>query len=206
MGDVIKAEGLVLAFNDGTNIYPIGCAKNSSITLTSDLLELAPKTNGVFREYIPNRKSFTISGSGLNKLLQDYKHTLLFFADYAIGTDTIYTGYVEIIDNTNIYAVFEFQCYITSLTLESTVGLNTTYSYTLQGTGPLVRISVADDATVTSGSIPARNPALYKLLGVGFDGAWHHNYSVIEPSIGVYTIALGSSAEGKAVRTVYKTL
>jgi hypothetical protein len=206
MGDIIKAEGLVLAINDGTAIYPIGCAKNSSITLTNDFLELAPKTSGVFKEYIPNRKSFTVSGSGLNKLLENYKHTLLFFQDFAVGTDVIYTAYVDIIDNNNVYAVFEFQCYVTSLTLDSTYGANTTYSYTLQGTGPFVQISDADTYTVTSGSIPGRNPALYRLLGVGYDGEWHYNFSVINPSVGVYTIVMGSGLNGKSVRTVYKTL
>jgi hypothetical protein len=206
MGSIIKAEGLVLAINDGTNIYPIGCAKNTSITLTADYHELAPKTNNLFREYLPNRRSFTVSGSGLNKLSENYKHTLTFFQGFATGTDTIYTAYMDAIDDTNVYAVFEFQCYISSLTLESTIGSNSTYSFTLQGTGPFVQISDADTYTVTSGSIPGRNTSVYRLLGIGYDGEWHYNFSVINPSVGVYTIVMGSDLNGKSVRAVYKTL
>ena len=206
MGDVIKAEGLVLAINDGTNIYPIGCAKNTSITLTADYHELAPKTNNLFREYLPNRRSFTVSGSGLNKLNENFKHTLTFFQGFATGTDTIYTAYMDAIDDTNVYAVFEFKCYISSLTLESTIGSNSTYSFTLQGTGPFVQISTGDINTVSSGKVTGRNPSLYRLLGVGFDGEWHYAYTVTSPSAGVYEINLGTSLNGKSVRTVYKTL
>jgi hypothetical protein len=200
MGDVIKAEGLVLAINDGTNIYPIGCAKNTTIAVNTEYHELAPKTNNLFREYLPNRRSFTLSGSGLNKIYESYKHTMLFFLDFATGTDTIYTGYLDMIDSSNVYAVFEFKCYISSLTLDSTYGANTTYSYTLQGTGPFVRITDNDTNVVSGGTIPGRNPLLYKLLAVGYKGQWYYNYT------GGTTITMGSALNGTTVITVYKAI
>jgi hypothetical protein len=346
MANPIKAEGLVLAYESNGISYPIACAKNSSINITADFLELAPKTNNIFREYIPNRKSFTLSGSGLIKLSESNKNTFDFFDQFLVGAslypnkqyiiksetrtnvidmsalptgpiaytgttpqltytnfeqpspfldsdlkifkngtlivtkvdngtatltlapgdvinlqtnyyttwastgyyrlyvfnqtdnvmlynttynnpaagDTpihnytftavggtnggtgIFTAYLEMIDDVNNYDVYQMQCYISSLTLESSYGAIPTYSYNLQGTGPLTKISQADTATVASGKITARSTATYKLLALGYDGAWYYDYTVTSPSAGVYEINLGTALNGKSVRTVYKTL
>jgi hypothetical protein len=346
MADPIKAEGLVIAYESNGVSYPIACAKNSTITVNGEFMELAPKTNNIFRQYIPNRKSFTISGSGLIKLSESNKNTFDFFEPFLIGAslypnkqyiikaetrtnignmsalptgplsytgtnpqltytnyeqgspfldsdlkifkngtlivtkvdngtatltlapgdviklqtnyyttwsstgyyrlyvfnqtdnvmlynttyanpvagDTpihnytftavggtvggtgIFTAYLEMLDNLNNYDVYQMQCYISSLTLESTYGSTPTYSYNLQGTGPLTKISEANTATVDSGKITARSTATYKLLALGYDGAWYYDYIVTSPSTGVYEINLGTALNGKSVRTVYKTL
>ena len=79
MADAVKAEGLVIAYLYEDNVYPLACAKNSSITMNRDFLELAPKTNGLYREYITGRRGFTISGSGLVKMSQSYMNPIGFF-------------------------------------------------------------------------------------------------------------------------------
>ena len=84
MADAVKSEGLVIAYLYEDNVYPLACAKNSSITLSRDFLELAPKTNGLYREYITGRRGFTISGSGLVKMAQSYMHPIEFFGDFLL--------------------------------------------------------------------------------------------------------------------------
>lgn len=206
MADIIKTEGLVLAINDGTNIYPFACAKNSVLTITNDFLELAPKTNNVFKEYIPNRKSFTLSGSGLCKLSESYKQDLNFFDDFITGTDTKFTAYIDIIDTANNYLAYEFECYITELTIDSTYGSNPSYSFSLQGTSEIVLLTEDDIYTVSSGKITGRNTSTYKLVAIGYGGKWYYNYVVTNPSVGVYEISIGTALNGTSVKAIYKAL
>lgn len=206
MADVIKTEGLVLAINDGTNIYPFACAKNSLMTITSDFLELAPKTNNVFREFIPNRKSFTLSGSGLVKLSETTKHAFGFFNDFITGTDTKYTAYLDLIDTSNNYKSYEFDCYITSLSIDSTYGQSTSYTFEIQGTSQIVSLTESDTYTVSSGKITGRNTTTFKLVAIGYGGAWYYNYAVTSPSAGVYEILMSAALNGVSVKAVYKTL
>lgn len=206
MADIVKTEGLVLAINDGTNIYPFACAKNATITITSDFLELAPKTNAMFREYIPNRKGFTLSGSGLVKLVETTKQAFGFFNDFILGNDVSYTAYIDIIDPENNYKAYEMSCYITELTLESSYGSNPSYSFSLQGTGALTQITENDTYTVASGKITGRDTAVYKLVAIGYEGKWYYNYVVTSPSTGVFEIVMGTSLNGTSVKAIYKTL
>jgi len=62
MADPVKAEGLVIAYTIGSTIYPLACAKNASMTISRDMLELAPKTNNTHRQFIPGKRAATISG------------------------------------------------------------------------------------------------------------------------------------------------
>jgi hypothetical protein len=206
MADIVKTEGLVLAINDGTNIYPFACAKNATLTITSDFLELAPKTNAVFREYIPNRKGYTLGGTGLVKLVESTKQAFGFFNDFITGNDVAYTAYIDIIDPQNNYYAYEMSCYITELSLESAFGANPSYSFSLQGTGPLTQLTENDTYTVASGKITGRNPATHKLVAIGYGGKWYYNYVVTSPSAGVYEITMGTSLNGTSVKAIYKTI
>ena len=195
-----------MAINDGTNIYPFACAKNSTMTISSDMLELAPKTNSVFREFIPNRKTFTISGSGLCKLVETTKQSLTFFNDFITGVDTKYVAYLDLIDSSNNYKSYEFSCYITSLSIDSTYGSNTSYNFELQGTSEILSLTESDTYIVASGKITGRDSTLYKLVAIGYGGAWYYNYVVTNPSAGVYEIIMGTALNGVSVKAVYKTL
>ena len=202
MADAVKAEGLVIAYTFENNVYPLACAKNSSITMSRDFLELAPKTNGLYREYISARRGFTISGSGLVKMAQSYMHPIGFFDDFFTGSDTMYTAYLDMIDAQNNYKVYEFDCYIQDITLDSTVGGLANYNYTIQGTGGFTELTVVDTYTVASGTIPARNPATHKLVAVGYGGKWYYNYTVT----GSYVINLGTALNGTSVVAAYIAL
>lgn len=202
MADVVKAEGLVIAYTLNDDVYPLACAKNASLTVSRDFLELAPKINGLYREYIPARRNFTISGSGLMKLAQDYMHPFAFFEEFFTGTDVKYTAYLDIIDAQNNYRVYEFDCYIQDLTLDSTVGSNVTYSYNIQGSGNFTELTIVDTYTVSGGTIPARNPSTHKLVAVGYGGKWYYNYTVT----GSFVITLGAALNGTSVVAAYIAL
>jgi hypothetical protein len=202
MADAVKSEGLVIAYLYEDNVYPLACAKNSSITLSRDFLELAPKTNGLYREYITGRRGFTISGSGLVKMAQNYMHPIEFFGDFFTGSDTKFTAFLDLIDAQNNYRIYQFDCFIQDITLDSTVGSIANYNYTLQGTGNFTELTVVDTYTVTSGTIPARNPATHKLVAVGYGGKWYYNYTVT----GSFVITLGSALNGTSVIAAYIAL
>jgi hypothetical protein len=202
MADVVKAEGLVIAYTLDGDVYPLACAKNSSLTISRDFLELAPKTNGLYREFIPARRNFTISGSGLMKLAQSFMQPFAFFEEFFTGSDTKFTAYLDIIDAQNNYRVFSFDCYIQDLTLDSTVGTNVTYSYNIQGSGAFTELTVVDTYTVASGTITARDPADFKLVAVGYGGKWYYNYTVT----GSFVISLGTALNGTSVVAAYIAL
>lgn len=206
MAEVVTAQGLVLAFTNASgNVYPFACTKDATISITRDFLELAPRTNGVFREYLANRSSFSISGSGLVKMVQSNLQPITFFDNFIEGSDSAFVGYLDIIDASGNYKVYEFDCIIQDLSLSSSIGQNSSYNFTLQGTGPLTEITTVDSYTVASGNITGRNPATFKLVAVGIEGTWYYNYTVTGTSPN-FVISIGSSFNGKVVKAVYIAL
>ena len=207
MAEVLTSQGLVLAFTDASgNVYPFACTTNATITINRDFIELAPKTNGVFREYITGRSGFSVSGSGLVKMVQSNLLPITFFDTFIEGSDTEFIGYLDMIDLSGNYKVYQFTCLIQDLTLTSAVGQNGAYSFTLQGTGPLTEITEVDSYTVSSGKITARDTATYKLVAVGIEGVWYYNYTVTDEGGGIFTITIGTSYNGKTVKAVYIAL
>lgn len=204
MADILKAEGMVIAatYSNGS-VYPFACAKNSTISISRDFIELAPKTNAYSREYILGRSSFTVSGSGLIKLQQSNMQAFYFFEPFLLSTDATFKCYLDMIDNQNNYNVYKFDCIFSELTLDSTYGSTPSYSYTLQGTGPIELINVVDTRTVASGKITGLDTDDYKLVALGYGGKWYFNYTVTEPSTGVFEIDMTGVANGTVVKAAY---
>lgn len=204
MADVVKAEGLVITYTKNGKVYPLACTKNATLSISREFLQLAPKTDGKFREVIPYKRSYTISGTGLLKLVGTYMQDFNMF-DLFGSSDTLYTCYLEIIDNQNNFQVYKFQCYFSDISLESTSGTNfATYSYTLQGTGPFTAVTQYSSQTVSSGQVTASDPDVYRLVGVGIDGKWYFNYTVEGTSPNFY-INIGTSFNGKTAVMAYFT-
>lgn len=128
---------MVLLVSNGTNTYPFACAKTTTLTIEKELIELAPKTNSIFREYIKGRQTFTASGNGLVKLSATGMHGLGFFDSFIKGTDVSFTCRFEMTDPQSNTQKYQFSCIVQSLTLESSYGSTPSYSYVLQGTGPI---------------------------------------------------------------------
>jgi hypothetical protein len=205
--NLVKAEGLVIAFTrDDGKVYPFACAKDTSITITRDMIELAPKSNNYFRRFIPGKRNFTISGTGLIKLIYEGAQLGLdYFDDMFTTTNTQFVGYLDMINGYSDYKVYQFNCYISELTLDSVVNGFASYSYTLQGSGAFTEISEVDQANVgafTSGLLPARNYDNWQLVAVGYQGKWYYNYTVILNGPN-YVINLGPGLNGVRVTTAY---
>lgn len=204
MAEAVLSEGLVIAVtNPSGGVFPFACAKNATLSISRDTLELAPRTNGVFREYIQNRMSFTVSGNGLVKMAESNMQPITFFDTFIEGTDQEFLCYLDMIDKTGNYKVYQFTAFITSLSISSNVNEFGSYDYTLQGTGPLVEITTVDSYVVSSGKITARSTATYKLVAVGIEGKWYYNYTVTNEGGGVFSITIGTSFNGKTVKAAY---
>lgn len=204
MAEAVTSEGLVLAVTNASGgVFPFACAKNATLSISRDTLELAPRTNGTFREYIQNRMSFTVSGNGLVKMAESNMQPITFFDTFIEGTDQEFLCYLDMIDKTGNYKVYQFTAFITSLSISSNVNEFGSYDYTLQGTGPLVEITSVDSYVVSSGKITARDTATFKLVAVGIEGKWYYNYTVTNEGGGVFTITIGTSFNGKTVKAAY---
>ncbi len=204
MAEAVTSEGLVIAVTNASGgIFPFACAKNATLSISRDSLELAPRTNGVFREYIQNRMSSTVSGNGLVKMAESNMQPITFFDTFIEGTDQEFLCYLDMIDKTGNYKVYQFTAFITSLSISSNVSEFGSYDYTLQGTGPLVEITTVDSYVVSSGKITARSTATFKLVAVGIEGQWYYNYTVTNEGGGVFTITIGTSFNGKTVKAAY---
>lgn len=204
MADVLKTEGLVIAATNLSNqIYPFACAKNSTITISREAIELAGKTNGYYREFIQGKSSFTISGSGLVKMVENNMQGTNFFNEFILAGDTTFWCFLDLIDNQNNYKVYKFKVLVSELTLDATYGTTPTYSFTLQGASAIEIINIAQQNVVSGGKIPAQNSSTYRLVAVGYGGKWYYNYSVTNEGGGVYTITLGASLNGTTVTTAY---
>lgn len=204
MAEAVTSEGLVIAVTNASGgVFPFACAKNATLSISRDSLELAPRTNGVFREYIQNRMSFTVSGNGLVKMAESNMQPITFFDTFIEGTDQEFLCYLDMIDKTGNYKVYQFTAFITSLSISSNVSEFGSYDYTLQGTGPLVEITTVDSYVVSSGKITARSTATFKLVAVGIEGQWYYNYTVTNEGGGVFTITIGTSFNGKTVKAAY---
>ena len=68
----VLGKNVNLYFLSGGTYYPIACAKEASITITQDTLELAPKTNHRYKKFIANRISGSITGSGITQFTSTF--------------------------------------------------------------------------------------------------------------------------------------
>ena len=201
MADVLKTEGLVIAVTNLSNqIYPFACAKNATMTISREALELAGKTNGYYRDFINGKSTFTIS---LVKMTEANMQGFNFFNEYILAGDTTFYAFLDMIDAQNNYKVYKFRVLITELTLDSTYGEIPSYTYTLQGAGAIEIINISQQNVVSGGKIPAQNSSTYRLVAVGYGGKWYYNYAVVNEGGGVYTITLGTALNGTTVTTAY---
>jgi hypothetical protein len=200
MADIVKTEGLVLAITDGSgNTYPFACTSTSNLSITRDTIELAPKTNTNYREFIQGRQTATITGSGLVKMSQANMHPITFFDGFIEATDTSYVGYLDLIDPQNNYKLYKFSCILQSLSLDASYSGVPSYNFSLQVTGGFTELTVVDTYTVASGTITARSTTTHKLVAVGYGGKWYYNYTVSAGPV----INLGASLNGTSVVAAY---
>lgn len=210
----IKAEGLVMTLSWNDDIYPIACAKDVSINLNRSFLELAPYNNSRFREYYPERVTGTITGNALVLLEGDYTHpTSVLFADMYNINPTLFDITFDVLDSKSSapnYIAYETKAYLQDITLNSAIGQNPSYSFTMQISGEIMPSTSGSSTistnqqTLASGKVTAYNPSTTTLFAVGFNGKWYYSYSVTSPSAGVYEILIPGVDNGTKITTLYK--
>jgi hypothetical protein len=212
----ITAEGLVMTITYGGITYPVGCAKDVSFNLNRSFIELAPKTNTRFREYIPDRISGTITGNALVLLEATNSHPMpILFQDVYALDPTLFGITFDILDNKSSapnYIAYETTAYLQDITINSTTGQNPSYSFTLQISGPIIPSTSGSSTlstyqqTLASNKVSAQNPATKTLFAVGYNGKWYYSYVVTTPSAGVYEILIPDVTNGTKITSIYKNI
>lgn len=135
MADAVKGQDVVFYAKLGANYYPFACAKEVTISQTTDKLELAPYTTGKWRSYIYGRTSGTITGTGVVKVVADAsKYGIFDLLDYQLQHQIILTKYTTT-DPQGNFKTYEVPCLIDDVTFTGTVGQLATYSFSLTMSG-----------------------------------------------------------------------
>lgn len=139
MASPVQAKAVVLYAKIGSVYYPVACAKDVSITTTADLLELAPRSSAVWREYEYSRLTGEISGSGITKITADPDSEYTIFD--VIGQQfsllkfmVKYSAY----DPSGNYKVFECNVLVKEVNIAGSASALSNYTYNFQITGPVV--------------------------------------------------------------------
>jgi len=132
---VVSPNGIVLYAKVGAGYYPIACSKDVSITTESGSLELAPKTNGIWREYTYERLSGSITGSGLVQVVSDAGlYNVLNIWSYQFSQLPVLCKF-QITDDAANVSVYECTCLVESVTIAGSATAPATFNYTLKING-----------------------------------------------------------------------
>jgi hypothetical protein len=139
MASVINGTNIVLyQYNPATNVgIPFGAATNCSFEVSVDQMEVTSQSSAWFKEYKNDIASWTINADGF-VALSDYSY--LFLANLQLTRQPILIKFQ--IDNNNGgtgdlgYTIFTGTANLSSLNITGGVEDSSSYSVSLQGTGP----------------------------------------------------------------------
>jgi len=140
MASAINGTNIVLYYYDPETEegIPFGAATNCSFEVSVDQVEVTSQTSAWFREYKNDIATWNVTCDGF-VALNDYSY--LFLANLQLSKESILIKFQ--IDNDNGdgsgdlgYTVFTGSANLTSLSLSGPVESASTYSVSLQGTGP----------------------------------------------------------------------
>ena len=214
MADQVTGKDFVLYTKLGTQYYPFACAREVSVSITTDKIELAPYTNGKFRSYIYGRSTGQITGSGVVKVeAGSGKYSIFDLLDFQQAHIVALAKYT-LSDPQGNSRTYECTCLIDDVTLTGAVGSNASYNFTLTINGDptisqtLVNPPLADvdtwDYTATGGETLISNAVLIgvdvldiRRNGIGVQviltGTPNNNQALFNPATGQITFgyALG---------------
>ena len=170
MSDPVKGGDFILYLKLGTGYYPIACAKEISVTTTTDKIELAPYTNGYWRSFIYGRTSGTITGNGITKIVVPGSNYSIFdLIDFQTAHFIALARYT-LTDPQGNGRSYDVPCLIDEINISGTTGQNAAYSFTLTMTGDpsfdqtIVNPPLTDvdswDYTATGGETEISDPVL----------------------------------------------
>jgi hypothetical protein len=138
MADVVRGNACILYIKLGSVYYPIACSKDVAISITRDLLELAPRASADAREYEYGRYTGKITGSGLTKVntSPDNLYTVFDLIGYQLSKAKALVKY-SVTDPSGNVKVFECNTLIEEAGVSKTSGQISGHSYSLQITGPI---------------------------------------------------------------------
>lgn len=123
-----KGDGVI---GDADTLYPMACARNCILNITSDMLEVTNPDSGIFKSFLPTYVGYTVSGSGLSDFskvmgVRSLKERILnrniivfkFVATNEEGETSIYSG----------------QGYVRNIRVDGPVQGASTFSYEIIGT------------------------------------------------------------------------
>ena len=157
MASVINGTNIVLyQYNPITNVgIPFGAATNCSFEVSVDQKEVTSQSSAWFKEYKNDVASWTINADGF-VALEDYSY--LFLANLQLTRSPILVKFQINNDNGGAsvlgYTVFSGTANLSSLSLSAGVEAASTYSVSLQGSGPytIAGTQVTPGGVIVTGS------------------------------------------------------
>ena len=135
MADQVNGKDVVLYAKLGSSYYPFACAKEVTITQTSDKIELAPYTSGKWRSFIYGRMTGTITGNGLTKIEPPAVLNSIFDLLDSMNEQEIILVKYTLTDPQGNEKSYEVPALIDEVTLGGVVGSSSTWSFTLTMNG-----------------------------------------------------------------------
>jgi hypothetical protein len=170
----VQPKAVILYAQIGSVYYPVACAKDVNITTTADLLELAPRTSGLWKEYEYGRLSATISGSGITAInptgnlytifdiLGQQFNQLKFLVKFSVQEETSYkvleanvlVEECNVVGSSTTFSNYTYSFRVTGpVSISSTPVQNTNpqilvYEYTATGGEVSLILPLGDNATI----------------------------------------------------------
>ena len=139
MASAINGTNIVLYYYDPITMegIPFGAATNCSFEVSVDQVEVTSQSSAWFREYKNDIATWNVTCDGFIAL-EDYSY--LFLANLQLSKEPIQIKFQINNDNGDTsslgYTVFNGTANLTSLSLSGPVESTSTYSVSLQGSGP----------------------------------------------------------------------
>lgn len=197
MASVINGTNIVLYYYDpetATGI-PFGAATNCSFQVNVDQVEVTSTASAWFRQYKNDIASWSINADGF-VALSDYSY--LFLAQLQLNRTPIVIKFQ--IDNDNGdgsdtlgYSIFTGNANLTSLSMSGPAEDASTYSVTLQGSGPYN--ITGTQVTPTGISIETSNVIMYQYTATGGE-------TTVTFAAAIGGICLSVTRGGMEVRTI----
>jgi hypothetical protein len=134
----VQPKAVILYAKLGAIYYPVACAKDVQITTTSDLIELAPRSSKVWKEYEYGRISGEIAGTGITIIDAGVTHYSIFDIIGTQFNQVKWLAKFSMNDADNKYKVFECNVLVKEINITGGAAALSNYSYTLQISGDVI--------------------------------------------------------------------
>lgn len=204
MASVINGTNIILyRYNPSTGLStPFGSATSCSFESTTDQVEVTSQSSAWYREFKNDVMSWTVSCDGFIRLDTDYSYlSLIGMQQDQINGSTMTIKFS--IDNDNGgasvlgYSVFTGTANITSMSLSGSVEGASTYSVSLQGTGPY---TISGTVPTPGGTVITAGGQVYMKQ---YTAAGGENSITWTDMIG--KLCLGFTRGGVEVREIYSS-